>query len=135
MVSSMKKKQSSSFQWKKNRFFIPQMFNSRIKKKMQKEGIGVIAAGKDLRGEPGCCLGHCNSVFHLLQVNQKLIKYLLSRVWRPDRTHPHCSAGRLCTCGRHCPSLCRSFEHRYLQPSHKGKIKKSNWQAASASSM
>lgn len=74
------KKQSFSFQGKKKRFFIPQMLNSRINKKMHKEVIGVNAADKDLGGEHGWCLGHCNSVFHLLQVNQKLIKLLLFRV-------------------------------------------------------
>lgn len=59
---------------------------------MQKEGTGVIAADKDLRGEHGCCLGHSNSVLHLLQVNQELIKYLLFRVWRPYRSPPHRTA-------------------------------------------
>lgn len=54
---------------------------------MQKEGLGLIPPDKDLRGEHGWCLGHCNSVFHLLQVNQKLIKYLLFRVWGPCRSH------------------------------------------------
>lgn len=111
---------------KKRRFFIPQMLNSRInKKKMQKEVIGVIAADKELRGEHGWCLGHCKSVFHLLQVNQKLIKYLLFRVRKNSLHTGVLWAGRLCTCGRHCPSSHKSFEHRHLPTqSHRQNFKK-----------
>lgn len=105
----------------KNRFFIPQVFKSRIKKKMQKEG--VIAADKDLRGEHGCCLGHCNSVFHLLQVNQKLIKCLLSRVWRPDRSRPHCSRQEgSAYVADTVPPRADPLNTDTSQPSHKGKI-------------
>lgn len=80
---------------------------------------------------------NCNDVFHLLQVNQKLVKYLLFRIWRPYRSHPtqDCSgqegsAHVADTVLLHADPLNTDTS----QPGHTSKIKKkSNWQAASAS--
>lgn len=94
---------------------------------MQKEGVGVIAADKELRGERGCYLSNCNSVFHLLQVNQNLIKYLPFRVWRPYRSHPtqDCSWQGGSAHGAHTvPLHTDPLNTDTSKPGHTGKILK-----------
>lgn len=91
MISSTNEETKFFIPEEKNGLFIPQMLNSRIKKKKWKEGIGVIAADKDadqiLRGKHGCCLRHWHSVFKLPQVNQKLMKYSFQSLAAKHRSH------------------------------------------------